>query len=105
MGLATIRRFQVDGAKAAAIDLNADALTMCGADVGVVADVSDEKSIQKAVDSAVKQLEGLDVRFDRLPRISECWIDDGSDSERRPRTYDLVGQTNAGRLMLNNGRT
>jgi len=61
MGLATVARFQADGARVAALDLNADALAVSAADVRAVADVSDETSIQEAVDAAVEQLGGLDV--------------------------------------------
>ncbi|MGI9117512.1 MAG: SDR family NAD(P)-dependent oxidoreductase [Gaiellales bacterium] len=61
IGAATVARFQEDGCRVAALDVDEGALAACGADVRVACDVADGASVAGAVDRAVAELGGLDV--------------------------------------------
>lgn len=61
IGAATVRRFQEDGCRVAALDVDEAALGACSADVKVVCDVADEQSVQSAVEQSATELGGVDV--------------------------------------------
>ena len=61
IGLATMRRFQEEGCRVAALDRDEALLAQAGADHAVVCDVADEASVSQAVDRAAAALGGLDV--------------------------------------------
>ena len=61
IGAATVARFQEDGCRVAALDVDEPVLAACGADVKAVCDVADEASVAAAVASATAELGGLDV--------------------------------------------
>lgn len=61
IGAATVARFRRDGAKVAALDLAGPPLGSVEADVRVVADVSVEDEVSRAVGEAAAALGGLDV--------------------------------------------
>ena len=61
IGAATVARFVGDGHRVAALDLDAEGLQQIEADVRVVADVSVEDGVRRAVDDAAGGLGGLDA--------------------------------------------
>ncbi len=61
IGAATVARFQEDGCRVAALDVDEAMLAQSGADVKVVCDVSDDASVAAAVEQAAAELGGLDV--------------------------------------------
>ena len=61
IGLASVRRFQEEGCRVAALDRDEAMLAASGADDVRVCDVADEVSVTAAVDAAAAALGGLDV--------------------------------------------
>ena len=61
IGAATAARFQEEGCRVAALDVDEAALAACCADVGVRCDVADEASVVAGVAAAAEALGGLDV--------------------------------------------
>ncbi len=61
IGAAAVARFRRDGARVAALDLDRERLAGIEADARVVADVSVEDEVRRAVDEAAASLGGLDV--------------------------------------------
>lgn len=61
IGAAAVSRFQEDGCRVAALDVDESMLARCAADVKVICDVSDDASVASAVEQAVAELGGLDV--------------------------------------------
>lgn len=61
IGAATLARCRRDGHRVAALDLNAEGLARIEADVQVVADVSVENDVRRAVDEAAAGLGGIDA--------------------------------------------
>jgi 3-oxoacyl-[acyl-carrier protein] reductase len=53
IGAATVARFQEDGCRVAALDVDEAMLAQSSADVKVVCDVSDDASVAAAVEQAV----------------------------------------------------
>lgn len=66
LGEATVRRFVAQGAKAVIVDLNDQRGPAIAAELGdtvrfVRADVSNEADVQAAIDTAINELDGLDI--------------------------------------------
>jgi len=61
IGAAAVARFRRDGARVAALDLDRERLARVDADARVVADVSVEDEVSRAVAEAAESLGGLDV--------------------------------------------
>ncbi len=61
IGAATVARFQEDGCRIAALDIDEAALALSTAEVKVHCNVADEASVAAAVEAAVAELGGLDV--------------------------------------------
>ncbi|MFK4793737.1 SDR family NAD(P)-dependent oxidoreductase [Sphingobium sp. ZW T5_29] len=65
IGAATVKRLAQEGARVCAADINVDGATQVAAEAGgetfaVHVDISDEASVQKAVEAAVERFGGLD---------------------------------------------
>lgn len=61
IGAATVARFQEEGCRVAALDIDEDAVEACGADLKVVCDVADELSIAGVMPRVIDEFGGLDV--------------------------------------------
>jgi 2-keto-3-deoxy-L-fuconate dehydrogenase len=61
IGAATVARFQEDGCRVAALDIDEAALALSTAEVKAHCNVADEASVNAAVEAAVAELGGLDV--------------------------------------------
>ncbi len=61
IGAASVARFQEEGCRVAALDVDEAMLAQSGADARVACDVSDDASVAAAVERAVAELGGLDV--------------------------------------------
>ncbi len=95
IGAATVARFQEDGCRVAALDLNEAMLAASTADVKVVCDVTDEASVAAAVESAVAELGGLDVVVASAGIASR-----GSAVECTPQEFDRVMSVNVRGVFL-----
>ncbi len=95
IGAATVARFQEDGCRVAALDLNEAMLAASTADVKVVCDVTDEASVAAAVESAVAELGGLDVVVTSAGIASR-----GSAVECTPQEFDRVMSVNLRGVFL-----
>ncbi len=95
IGAATVARFQEDGCRVAALDLNEAMLAASAADVKVVCDVTDEASVAAAVESAVAELGGLDVVVTSAGIASR-----GSAVECTPQEFDRVMSVNLRGVFL-----
>ncbi len=95
IGAATVARFQEDGCRVAALDLNEAMLAASAADVKVVCDVADEASVAAAVESAVAELGGLDVVVTSAGIASR-----GSAVECTPQEFDRVMSVNLRGVFL-----
>ncbi len=95
IGAATVARFQEDGCRVAALDLNEAMLAASAADVKAVCDVADEASVAAAVESAVAELGGLDVVVTSAGIASR-----GSAVECTPQEFDRVMSVNLRGVFL-----
>ena len=89
IGAAAVARFQEDGCRVAALDVDEAMLAQCGADVRAVCDVSDDASVDRAVEQAVAELGGLDVVVAAAGVASS-----GSVVECTPREFGRVMSVN-----------
>ncbi len=95
IGAATVARFQEDGCRVAALDIDEAMLAASAADVKVVCDVADEASVAAAVESAVTELGGLDVVVTAAGIASR-----GSVVECTPQEFDRVMSVNLRGVFL-----
>ncbi len=95
IGAATVARFQEDGCRVAALDIDEAMLAASAADVKVVCDVTDEASVAAAVESAVAELGGLDVVVTSAGIASR-----GSAVECTPQEFDRVMSVNLRGVFL-----
>ncbi len=95
IGAATVARFQEDGCRVAALDINEAMLAASAADVKAVCDVADEASVAAAVESAVAELGGLDVVVTAAGIASR-----GSVVECTPQEFDRVMSVNLRGVFL-----
>jgi SDR family mycofactocin-dependent oxidoreductase len=117
IGAATVRALASDGWRVVAVDIAADdpavpyalatkeelaALESCGEVTGIVADVRDLASLQRAVDVAVSSYGGLDAAIAAAGVIAggaPHW-DTSVDAERAVVDVDLVGVMNLARVAV-----
>ena len=95
IGAAAVARFQEDGCRVAALDVDEAMLAQCGADVRAVCDVSDDASVDRAVEQAVAELGGLDVVVAAAGVASR-----GSVVECTPREFGRVMSVNVRGVYL-----
>jgi NAD(P)-dependent dehydrogenase (short-subunit alcohol dehydrogenase family) len=89
IGLATARRFAVEGAKVIAVDLNADAGKAAADEVGgefVGCDVSDEASVRELFDGVAERHGRVDIAFNNAgisPPDDDSILDTGLEAWER----------------------
>jgi 2-keto-3-deoxy-L-fuconate dehydrogenase len=99
IGLATARLLATRGASVAAIDLDPDAAA--GSALPVVADVTDEDSLQAAVAAVVERFGGLDVLVNNAGIGATGTVEDNPYEEwRRVLDVNLLGMVRASRAAL-----
>jgi 2-keto-3-deoxy-L-fuconate dehydrogenase len=99
IGLQTARRMAADGARVACLDLDPSA----AADplIGIVCDLRDDASVQRAIGEAAERLGGIDVLVNNAGIGAAGTVADNDDAEwHRVFDVNVVGMVRASRAAL-----